>query len=97
MAFGVFDVNMQFLSRKKPIFCDFWPFLVIFEFELMPAGASLWSIYNEFSSYPRGKQNFFLAGKQIGTECGWEITFFLKTVEDRDEKTFFEDSIPLLF
>ena len=47
MAFGVFDVKMQFLSRKKPIFCDFWPFLVIFEFELMPAGASLWySVFN---------------------------------------------------
>ena len=45
MAFGVFDVKMQFLSRKKPIFCDFWPFLVIFEFELMPAGASLWFIH----------------------------------------------------
>jgi hypothetical protein len=51
MAFGVFDVKMQFLSRKKPIFCEFWSFLVIFEFELMPAGASLWSSYQSVTWY----------------------------------------------
>ena len=33
---------MQFLGRKKPIFGDFWTFLIIFGFELMPASASLW-------------------------------------------------------
>ena len=32
---------MQFLGRKKPIFGDFWTFLIIFGFELMPASASL--------------------------------------------------------
>ena len=34
--------KIQFLGRKKPISGDFWPFLIIFAFELMPAGASLW-------------------------------------------------------
>ena len=33
--------KIQFLGRKKPISGDFWPFLIIFAFELMPAGASL--------------------------------------------------------
>ena len=36
--------KIQFLGRKKPISGDFWPFLIIFAFELMPAGASLWII-----------------------------------------------------
>jgi hypothetical protein len=38
---------MQFLGRKKPIFGDFWTFLIIFGFELMPASASLWGSNSE--------------------------------------------------
>jgi len=37
--FGVYD---PVLGKKITIFDHFWPFFDIFEFELVPAGASLW-------------------------------------------------------
>lgn len=43
MDFAFFGVYDPVLGQKITIFDDFRPFFDIFGFELVPAGASLWS------------------------------------------------------
>ena len=77
--FLVFWSKIQFLCRKNPFFGDFWPFLVIFGFELMPAGASLCTLVEKLefltgAQCPKKKSTFFHT--PYGTFESEKIKFF---------------------